>query len=365
VENQPLAQKIPPEVGTPGKTVTGSLLPANDGKDISLPVGENVHVADDGSTILASMNGQVLVVNGLINVEPVYTVEGDVNLKTGNIVFLGTVMVTGNVEDGFSIKAAGNIEVNGTVAKADLEAEGDIIIHQGINAKGGGSIRAGKTMWARFIQNANVRAGDMVVASDGIINSHVDAFNRIICQGKRAHIMGGRLRACEEINAKVLGNPTSGTDTICEVGFDPQSKEELDRLFEVKADIQKQYDDVKLNIQTLVNLKQQRNGLPEDKEQSLQEFTDKQIFLAIDIKRNEEKIKKLQAYLANLKARGKISASSKVYPGVKVVIRDIKDEVHTEYNAVTFVLEDGIIKVAPYEEPDEEVKKGLDGYTTN
>jgi uncharacterized protein (DUF342 family) len=32
------------------------------------------------------------------------------------------------VEDGFSVKAAGNNEVKGTVAKAELDAEGDIII---------------------------------------------------------------------------------------------------------------------------------------------------------------------------------------------------------------------------------------------
>lgn len=365
VENQPLAKKIPPEQGVPGNTVSGKWLPATNGKEITLPLGSNVHVAEDGDTILADMNGQVVVTGGLINVEPVFTVNGDVNLKTGNIIFLGTVVVSGNVEDGFSIKAAGNIEIHGTVAKADLEADGDIIIYQGINGKGEGHINAGKSLWARFIENANITTGDMVYVSDGIINSYIDAYNRIICQGKRASIMGGRIRAGEEINAKVLGNPTSGTETVCEVGFDPKSKEELDKLQVLKDGAEKQLEEIQRNITSLVNIKKQRKSLPEDKEVYLQDLMSNRGILMEELKKTKEGIYEIQTYLNGLKTRGRVSASSKVYPGVKIVIRDAMDEVRTEYKAVTFVLENGLIRVSKYEEPDESVKKGPDGYSTN
>jgi uncharacterized protein (DUF342 family) len=365
VENQPLAKKIPPETGTVGRTVTGKVLPAKNGRDISLPVGKNVHVGDDGAAIIADINGQVVVVSGKINVEPVYTVQGDVNLKTGNIIFLGTVIINGNVEDGFSVKAAGNIEVNGTVEKAELDAEGDIIVHQGITGKSGGLVRAGRSIWARFIENAIVEAGNMVVASDGIINSQVDAFKRIICQGKRAHIVGGRLRASEEINAKILGSPTSGTETICEVGFDPKSKADLDQLKLDREAAEKQVEEIQRNLQTLINIKKQRKSLPEDKEAYMKELMDKRQFLMGDIKKADEGIIKIQEFLNSIKNRGRVSASAKVYPGVKIIIRDAKDDVRNEYRAVTFILEKGLIRVTKYEEPDEDVKRGPDGYTTN
>jgi uncharacterized protein (DUF342 family) len=364
-ENQPLAKRMPPEKGVPGETVNGKWLSATNGKDINLPVGNNTHVADDGDTILADINGQALVISGLINVEPVYTVPGDVNLKTGNIVFLGTVIVQGNVEDGFSIKASGNIEVHGTVAKAELDADGDIIINQGVNGKGGGHIYAGKSLWARFIENANVKVGDMVFVSDGIINSYVDANNRIICQGKRAAIMGGRLRAGEEINAKTLGNPTSGTETICEVGFDPRSKEELDRLHEEKLNLEKQMEELNRTIMSLINIKKQRKSLPDDKEAQLQEMMDNRTALSEALNTNGEATQEIQSFLNNLKTRGRVSASAKVYPGVKIVIRDTVDDVRTDYKAATFVLENGLIRVSKYEEPDEAAKKGPDGHTTN
>ena len=366
VEKQPLAKKIPLTEGTSGRTVTGKIIPAKDGKDTTLPVGKNVHIGgDDEDTIIADISGQVILTGGKINVEPVYTVNGDVNLKTGNIIFLGTVVIDGSVEDGFSVKAAGNIEVNGTVAKAELDAEGDIIVHQGITGKNAGMVRAGRSIWARFIENAQIEAGNMVVVSDGIINSQVDAYKRIICRGKRAHIVGGRLRASEEINAKNIGSPTSGTETICEVGIDPKSKLQLEKLLAKKAEMDKQLEDVQLNLQTLINIKKQRKSLPEDKEIQMGELMDRRQLLVSDLQENGEEIKKIQDFLNTLKTRGRVSASSKVYSGVKIIIKDAVNEVRTEYKAVTFILEKNLIRITKYEEPDEDVKKVPDGYTTN
>jgi uncharacterized protein (DUF342 family) len=365
VANQILAVKVPPEEGVDGKTVVGKIIPAKSGSDIPLPLGSHVRVGDDGASIVAEINGQVIMSGGKVNVEPVYTVEGDVNLKTGNIIFLGTVVINGNVEDGFTVKAAGNIEVKGTVAKAELDAEGDIIIYQGVNGKSGGKIRAGRSIWSRFIENANVESGNMVVVSDGIINSQIDAIKSIICQGKRASIMGGRLRAGEEINAKVLGNSTSGTETICEVGYDPQSKVELERLTQLKASDEQELEDIRLDLQTLINIKKQRKSLPEDKETQMREMMERRQELTDDLKRANQDIAKIQQFLNDIEIRGRVSASTKVYPGVKVVIRDVREDVRTDYRAVTFILENGLIRVTKYEEPDELAKKGLDGYSSN
>jgi uncharacterized protein (DUF342 family) len=365
VENQPLAKKLPPEQGTAGRTVTGKFIPARNGRDIPLPLGNNVHVGDDGATILADMNGQVIFAGGKINVEPVLTVKGDVNLKTGNIIFLGTVIIKGNVEDGFSVKATGNIEVNGTVGRAVLDAEGDIIVHQGIAGKNTGTVRAGRSIWARFIEHTNVEAGDMVVVSDGIINSQVDASKQIICRGKRAQIVGGRLRASEEINAKILGSPTSGTQTICEVGTDPKSMTRMEALAEEKAEMEKQLDEIQHSIQTLINIKRQRKSLPEDKEVNMRELMDKGQILMADLRKNNEENRKIQDMLNSIKIRGRVSASDKVYPGVKIIIKDVINDIRTDYRAVTFILENNLIRVIKYQEPDKEAQRAPDGYTTD
>jgi uncharacterized protein (DUF342 family) len=363
VANQPLARKMPAEKGKAGRTVTGKFIEAKDGRDISLPLGKNVHVGEDGVTILSDLNGHVMLVAGNINVEPVHIVNGDVGVKTGNISLMGTVIVNGNVEVGFRIKATGNIEVKGTVEKAELDADGDITVHQGITGKTQGCIRAGNSIIAKFIENSRVVAGNTVWVSDGIINSQVDANKRIICRGKRASVVGGRLRATEEINAKVLGSPTSGTETVCEVGVDPQSKVRLETLHEKKAEMEKQCTELERSLQTLLNIKKQRKILPEAKEASILEMTDRINMLKTDIQKNAEESVKIQEYLNSMKTRSRVSVSAKVYPGVKIIIRDAINVVKSNYKAVTFILEDNLLRVTKYEEPVDEPKRPQDGYS--
>jgi uncharacterized protein len=355
VAGQPLAKKVECEHGEAGKTVTGKLLPAKAGKDMPIPLGRNVHLAEDGVTIISDINGQVILSAGKINVDPIYNVQGDVNLKTGNIIFLGTVIITGNVEDGFSVKAAGNIEILGNVGKSELDAEGDIIVHQGINGKSGGFVRSGKSVWAKFIQNSTIEAAEYVVVSDGIMNSEVLANKKVVCQGRRAAIVGGHIRAAEEINAKSLGSD-GGSETVLEVGYDPKGKEKFDGLTEKRNLLKKQLDEVELNLHSLVNLKKQRKVLPEDKEAFFQELGGKRTELMQEITGIDQELADVQAYLNSLKLRGKICASGKVYPGTRIIIKDIKEDIKLDYNkGVTYVLENNLIRTTKYEEPEEDL----------
>jgi uncharacterized protein (DUF342 family) len=295
----------------------------------------------------------------------VYTVDGGVNLSSGNIDFLGNVVINGDVEDGFFVKAAGNIEVNGTVERAELISEGDIIVTQGITGKGAGIVKAGHSVFAKFIENATVESGDMVIVSDGIINSHVDAAHRVLCQGKRATIVGGRVRACDEINAKTLGSPVSGTETVLEVGLPPKLKSDLANLTGKKEQIRKEFEELQRNVQTLINIKKQRKTLPEDKEEALQDLMAQRQTMIPEIKKTEEDLVKVQGALSTIQVRGRVSASAKVFPGVRIMVRDAREDVRNEYKAATFVLEKGLIQVVGYEEVDENLMKVPDGYTAD
>lgn len=354
VEGQALARKIPAEQGQSGRTVTGRLLPAEDGKDVEIGIGKNVKLSEDGNTAIAEINGQVVMIGSKINVEPIYVVNGDVNLKnSGNVIFLGTVLVKGSVTDGFKVKATGNIEVMGNVGKSELDAEGDIIIHQGVNGKGTGTVRAGKGVWSKFIENTIIDAGEIVVATDGIINSRVDAQKKIICQGKRATIVGGVLRAAEEIHAKTLGT-VAGSETILEVGYDPKKKERLVVLGEELEALEKAIDEVNLNISTLERLTKTKKKLPEDKQKYYDDLLEKQKELIEKKNVIEDEAAEIKEYLESLEITGRVSASSRVFPGVKISIKNAYLEIKNEYKAVTFVNEDRLVKITKYEELEED-----------
>jgi uncharacterized protein (DUF342 family) len=127
--------------------------------------------------------------------------------------------------------------------------------------------------------------------------------------------------------------------------------------------LERELEEIQLNLQTLIALKKQHQFLPEDKEIYLQELMDKRDDLTEELRHINEEIEKLQEFLNSLKTRGKISASSKVYPGVRITIRDAREDVRSEYKAVTFILENGLVRVTQYEEPDQAVRRGPDGYS--
>jgi uncharacterized protein (DUF342 family) len=349
---QILATKKPPEQGVAGRTVTGKTLPAKLGKNVQIEVGKNVKLSDDGMSAVSTINGQVLLISGTINVEPIYTVEGDVNFKTGNILFLGTVFVKGNVEDGFTVKAAGNIEVMGSVGKCVLDAEGEIIVHQGILGKNEGKVRAGSNLVAKFIENARVEVDENVLVSDGIIHSFVDANKRILCQGKRASIVGGRLRAANEIHAKTLGS-VAGTETIIEVGIDPKRKEKLSQALHRKGELEKELEELVRNISTLENLKKVQRDFPEDKRKNLVELNDKRSEILQELEEINRVTAEINTYLQTIKVSGKVSASDHVFPGVKIFIKNESLIVRNEFKSVTFCLEDKEIRMTRYEPMDQ------------
>jgi uncharacterized protein (DUF342 family) len=49
--------------------------------------------------------------------------------------------------------------------------------------------------------------------------------------------------------------------------------------------------------------------------------------------------------------------SGRIYPGAKIIIRDVREEIKNEHKAITFYLDNMLIKSTKYEEVDEELLK--------
>lgn len=364
VEGQPLAQKILAEQGKAGKTLYGKYLEAKNGRDIQIPLGKNVKLDMDNRTVLAAINGQVLLLNGKICVEPVMEVDG-VNIKTGNITFLGTVVVKGSVEDGFDIKASGNIEVSGTVGRCHLESDGDIIVSSGVIGRDEGTITCGGSLWAKFIQNTTVQVEENVIVTDSIMNSSISAQKKIILQGKRAQITGGHLFATECVLAKNIGSVGGGTETVIEVGYDPKAKHRLEELLELQNNNVKTLEEIELDISTLENMKKIRKSIPKDKEENLQKLVAQKNSIISENYAYNDEISKIQERLRELKNIGKVYVSGTVYAGVKIYVRDEKDEVRADAKNLTFYYENGFVRRGKFEKPDFDDIKGPDGYSSN
>jgi len=285
----------------------------------------------------------------------VYYVKGDVSLETGNIVFLGSVVVSGSVMDNFTVKAAGNIEVKGSVQKAFLEAEGDVIIRQGIMGREEARIEStGGSIYAKFIQTANVIAEKDIIVAEGIMHSHADAGERILCHGRRARIVGGVLRAGEEVNARYIGSD-SFTRTEIRVGMNPKVLQQLSDLEENKTSVSKEYEKVKKDVTTLTHQKTTAGGkLPKDREEMLNKLLGQKQKMEMRLNELNLELEELKAYLGMLEHKGKVNAEKTAFPGVEIYIKDKRFNVKDPYNNIKFMLEAGEIRLSEYEVPDME-----------
>ena len=364
IAGQPLAQKILAERGKGGKTVFGRYLEATNGKDIQIQLGQNVSLDRDGVTIKADIDGEVMLINGKITVEPVKYLDS-VNVKTGDVKFVGTVIIKGSVEEGYKVEAT-NIEINGIVDKSRLEATGNIIVRQGIFGKGEGYVKAGKSLWAKFINDTTVEVEENVIVYDSIVNSNITAMKNIVVKGKKAQIIGGHLLATQEICARKIGSPGGGAETILEVGIDPRAKKRLEELQTMQARSTKDFENIDLDIKNLEQQKKLRKKLPHEKEEKLRLLKEKCDQITIDLEQMTKEIDSIQKHLKELKAVGKVKCEDTIYSDVKIYVRDACDEFKMECKKVTVFYDDvnKLSKRGPYEPPSLQEDEP-DGYSSN
>jgi uncharacterized protein len=204
-----LATCIPAEAGDDGTDVLGRPIAGRVGRPHRVRAGPGTRLSDDGVQVLAATAGHATLVDETISVSSIYRVTGDVGPATGHVDFVGSVTISGSVTSGFRVKAGGDVEIQGSL-EGEVVAGGNVSVRYGIQGHGGrGHVEAGGTVRSRFIESAEVHAGDSVYASDGIMRSDVSAGRTVEVLGRHGAIVGGRIVAGETVSARDLGSPRS------------------------------------------------------------------------------------------------------------------------------------------------------------
>jgi uncharacterized protein len=345
-KGQLLASVVPPMDGTPGTDVTGRIIPAKPGRPLRVKPGNNVMF--ESGKFYATCDGQVSITNKAISVNPVFEVKGDLDLRTGNIDFVGNIAIRGNVPSGYELKAGGDIVVDGLVEAANLQAEGNIIIKGGVAGAMKGSITAGGSVLANYLNQANVKAGQDIVVRSSILHSKLAAGGNLDC--RTGTVIGGTLSAGRDITVKELGNELF-TKTELAVGWDPLlERTELETLQSIetaKANIKKLTEiEVKLaemgnragalTVEQQQMIAKQRNTR-RNVEASLSELMSELEFLQI------EKQDRLHSSLYVLE---------KVFPNTKVFFGKYAMLTNQLYKKVSFHLENSEISIFPIIDKD-------------
>lgn len=339
-----LATLLVADHGTPGVDVCGNVIRPNKVINRILRHGNNIRLSEDGLQMFSEVDGHVTLTDDRVFVSDSYNIPADVGASTGDIDYNGNVIVKGNVINGFSVKAKGDIEVYGVVEGAYLEAGGQIILRRGMQGMNKGILKAKSNIVSKFIENATVYAGGYV-QTESIMHSNISANGDIIVGGRRGFVSGGKLVSRTMISVKTAGSDMGNT-THLEVGIDPAMAEELK---EIEKTLTKLNEDKTKLIQALNLLRKKISSgaqVNDEIRDYIKKLTNMNIDIETKLKENNAKYNNLRIHMDN-NTSGIIKIQDTVHSGTKIVISNsiyiVKDRViHSR-----FVRDGADIKIVP------------------
>jgi hypothetical protein len=336
-EGTVLIKKEPPTKGVAGMAVTGAQIPAPDGKDYLFRPAKGVRMTPDGLSLIAEIAGHaVMARDNTVSVSPIFEIMGDVDTAVGNIDFVGTVVVRGSIHSGFSVRAGMNVEVWGGIEGAVVEAGGDIIVRYGIQGANRGRVVAGGKIQCKFVENGDVRCRRDFTVVDGILHSRVRSGGKIQVMGRRGAIMGGQVKAAEEITTRYLGTPQA-TLTEVEVGAAPELRDEYETCRKELSEAQENLRKSQQIVAVLREQEKQPTLFNDQKRQALMRSLRSMYHFQGLIEQYSSRRAELEEALLGVNA-GRIRVLDTVYPGVRVLIGNQHYLVVDDLQYVSFYL---------------------------
>lgn len=199
-----LAKKIPLIPAVNGSTVRGVEILAPTPVDVNLSCGKGAVISKNGLTVTAEVSGRPdLTLGGKISVMHEKAVNGNVDFRTGNIIFGGDVTVSGTLLPGFCV-TADNLTVN-DIEEGQVNIENNIIVKNNITNAQINS--GGNLLVAQSMKNSTVSARGDVVIQNEIIDCTIVTSGRVVVT--KGRIVASTIHAAKGIEAKDIGSETS------------------------------------------------------------------------------------------------------------------------------------------------------------
>lgn len=341
-EGQLLATLEPADFGTPGVDVTGGAIKPRKVTQKILKHGKHIHLSEDKLEMYSEVSGNVTLVDDTVFVANQYEVPADVGASTGDIDYDGSVLVKGNVLTGYTIKATGDITVNGVVEGATLISEGKIVLKRGIQGMGRAQLEAQGDVISNFIESASVRSQGKII-TDAIMHSQIVANDDVVVKGKRGLIAGGSVRTKTRIEAKTVGS-TMGTATELEVGIDPKITERYHAIEKEMEALANEKDNLLQNLKILKKRLDAKGQLDEEKMKTLKTTSDRIKEIDVKMAQDSEEYDRLGTEL-EMTSDGRIIVENIAYPGVTMTISSITSHIKTETQHSAFVRDGADIRI--------------------
>ncbi len=180
----------------------------------------------DSHQLVAAANGYVFYHEGRIAVKKVLNVRGDVDFHTGNIYFVGDMIVHGRVRSGFEIQAV-NIRVHDIVEGGRIKAGKSLVLDSGIKGRGEAMAQAGENLRTAFCEKATLRACTKLIIDGVSMHSDLLSRNFILVKDR---LIGGHVYSSKLVYVKRQLGGGMSTRTSLTLGYDSRILYEMDKV---------------------------------------------------------------------------------------------------------------------------------------
>lgn len=260
-----IAEKIDSKPGSKGKNIFGDMIDPEEPKEMEWKLGENVYLDEEKRKLFSKIAGRPVVERDTtIRVDEICYLE-NVDYSTGNVDFPGTIIVEGTVADNFTLRTKGSLIIKKSVGRVFLFAEKDIVLSGGVMGRNGGVIESLQDVYAKFVEQGNLKAGKSIFIEEASMHSDLVAGESITIKGGRGELIGGESIAGKKISVSKLGAVVE-TKTNLVVGLPPEI---LDELRKMKAEILSHEEILKKAEGTIAKLTDPRKELNKDEKEML------------------------------------------------------------------------------------------------
>ena len=317
-----------------GRTVRGKL-----GTMPPIPQGKNVIFNEDNTKLITSCEGNLTFRSGRFLVEKIFEVSGNVDNSIGNIDFTGSVVIRGDVYEGFEVVAKGDITVMGMVEGAKLSASGSIILQKGMRGMKSGILEAGEDITAKFLENCKLYA-KRDIRADYIINSEVSCGHDLVLNGRRGAFIGGKCSVHNCMTVKEVGAASNAATSVT-LGMTPQLLDEIKTSGEELEVITSRLKEIQKDIEYLSS-KDKHGSITEIQKERLKALNLENPVTSMKQKKMREKTAELSRQVREV-GNCRLTAG-RVHPGTMLYIGDGKIYFTKREDNCFFYFRDGEIR---------------------
>lgn len=336
-KGQTIANYCEPVAGEDGIDVLGRVITAKKGKGLPPLVGRGFDKSVDGLTYTAAIDGKIERHKNRIIILPILEINGDVG--TGNIDFVGDVVIHGSVKTGARIRAAKSITIDGVCEGCVLEAGNDLILRNGMIGMGKARIIVKGNLFAKFMEYTDVEV-DGFVEADSAINCNVVSNDKVIFNGGHASIVGGKVYGCAGIEVQNLGNDAF-IKTEVHVGVHKKIKIKIAELEKLVTQKQMLLDNIKAGIKQIEQMMgSAADGM--DLEEKKLALVRAKIEKTAELTEDKEELERLKS-IVERSTGATVQVLEHVYPNVEVCINNSKLVTKEEFDKIEFKEQDKAI----------------------